>query len=228
MFRECPHSVEEKSVSELALNHHKEEGRFAGRARRTNCSIRSLQFCFSYLVRSAVALSMGVLLIGCSTRVEYFADDVFPARDKQAPVEWLPAEPSRPHLELARITMSHAFVGEERLRQMIAERARALGADAVLDDGVTRDITPGAPPYYEPALMGSESPYYEAGLLGPKGAAFGLYGYGWYSPFSSNPFILSQGATDQPKLAKSLSGVAIRYQPDSPKNELPQGALQAR
>ena len=164
---------------------------------------------------------MGALLIGCSTRVEYFADDVFPARDKQASVEWLLVEPSQPHLELARITMSSAFVGEERLRHMIAERARALGADAVLDDGVTRDITPGAPPYYEPALMGSESPYYEAGLLGPKGAAFGLYGYGWYSPFSSNPFILSQGATDQPKLAKSLSGVAIRYLPDSHSDERP-------
>ena len=101
------------------------------------------------------------------------------------------------------------------------DRARALGADAVLDDGVTREVTPGAPPYYEPALLGLESPYYEAGLLGPKGAAFGLYGYGWYSPFSSNPFILTQGATDQPKLTKSLSGVAIRYQSESRGNGKP-------
>jgi hypothetical protein len=158
---------------------------------------------------------MGMLLVGCSTRVEYFTDETFPARDTQVPVEWLLVEPSRPHLDLARITMSCALVGEERLRKMIVDRARALGADAVLDDGVTREVTPGAPPYFEPSLTGAESPYYESGLLGPKGAAFGLYGYGWYSPFSSNPFILTQGATDQPKVARSLSGVAIRYQPES-------------
>ncbi len=167
----------------------------------------------SQLATSAVLFFVGAMLIGCSTRVEYLTHEVFPARDKQTPVEWLLVAPSQPHLELARITMSHALVTEERLRQMMVERARALGADAVVDDGTTIDVTPAASAYYEPTLLGSESPYYEAGLLGPKGAAFGLYGYGWYSPFSSNPFILSQGATDQPKLGKSLSGVAIRYQP---------------
>ncbi|MBI5855067.1 MAG: hypothetical protein HZB35_07540 [Nitrospirae bacterium] len=172
-------------------------------------------------MRGAVLLSMGMLLVGCSTRVEYLTDDVFPARDIQASVEWLEAEPNRPYLELARITVSQTFAGEERLRQMVLARAQALGADAVLDDGVTREVTPGAPPYYEPALLGLESPYYEAGLLGPKGAAFGLYGYGWYSPFSSNPFILTQGATDQPRVAKSLSAVAIRYQPESRGNGKP-------
>lgn len=176
---------------------------------------------FRPLLCGTVILSAGLLLIGCSVRVEYLTDDVFPARDSRASVEWLEAEPNRPYHELARITVSQTFAGEERLRQMIVDRARALGAEAVLDDGMTRAITPGAPPYFEPALFGSESPYYESGLLGPKGAAFGLYGYGWYSPFSSNPFILTQGATDQPRVAKSLSAVAIRYRPEAGVNGTP-------
>lgn len=165
-----------------------------------------------HVPQSVMFLFMGMLLVGCSTRVEYLTPDIFPARDSQVSVEWLEDEPPQPYIELARITVSQTFAGEGRLRQMILAQARALGADAVVDDGVTREVTPGGPPYYEPALMGRESPYYEAGLLGPKGAAFGLYGYGWYSPFSSNPYILIQGATDQPKVAKSLSAVAIRYQ----------------
>ena len=59
------------------------------------------------------------------------------------------------------------------------------------------------------------SPYFEPGLLGPSGAAFGLYGYGWYTPYSSNPYILTQGATDQPRIDHVLSGIAIRYHQDS-------------
>lgn len=56
------------------------------------------------------------------------------------------------------------------------------------------------------------SPYYEPGLLGTAGAAFGLYRYGGYTPYSSNPYILTQGATDQPRIAHALSGIAIRFE----------------
>jgi len=48
--------------------------------------------------------------------------------------------------------------------------------------------------------------------LGPAGAAFGLYGYGWYTPYSSNPYLLTQGATDQPRIEHALSGIAIRFE----------------
>jgi hypothetical protein len=88
----------------------------------------------------------------------------------------------------------------ETLRQTMLDRARALGADAIIPD--------------VPMVVRSQpgSPYYEPGLLGPAGAAFGLYGYGWYTPFSSNPYILTQGATDQPRIEHALSGVAIRFE----------------
>jgi len=88
----------------------------------------------------------------------------------------------------------------ETLRQKMLDRARALGADA---------IVPGVP-----MIVKSQtgSPYYEPGLLGPAGAAFSLYGYGWYTPYSSNPYILTQGATDQPRIEHVLSGVAIRFE----------------
>jgi len=56
------------------------------------------------------------------------------------------------------------------------------------------------------------SPYYEPGLLGPAGVAFGLYGYGWYTPYSSNPYILTQGATDQFRIERALSDIAIRFE----------------
>jgi hypothetical protein len=78
-----------------------------------------------------------------------------------------------------------------------------LGADAIVPD-VSMGVT---------AQPGN--PYYEPGLLGPAGAAFGLYGYGWYTPYSSNPYILTQVATDQPRIEHVLSGIAIRFE-DTP------------
>ena len=79
-------------------------------------------------------------------------------------------------------------------------RARALGADAIVPD--------------VPMVLMSQpgNPYYEPGLLEPSGAGFGLYGYGWYTPYSSNPYILTQGATDQPRIEHLLSGIAIRFE----------------
>jgi hypothetical protein len=80
------------------------------------------------------------------------------------------------------------------------DRARSLGADAIVPD--------------VPMVVMSQpgSPYYEPGLLGPAGVSFQLYGYGWYTPYSSNPYILTQGATDQPRIEHALSGIAIRFE----------------
>ncbi len=162
--------------------------------------VRSGRFCSAVLVRSAFILSLGALVAGCSTRVEYFADRPYPSREKGVPVEWLLVEPTQPHIELARIIASSAIVGEDTLRQRIIDRARTLGADAVVEEGTVVEASTTPSPYYEPTL------------LGPMGAAFGLYGYGWYAPYSSNPFLLTQGAIDQPRLDKYMSGVAIKYQ----------------
>jgi hypothetical protein len=152
------------------------------------------------LGRTILTLILTASVAGCvGTRIEYFTDRTYPPQGTAVPVEWLTVEPARPHVEVARITVRSSNYSLETLRQTLLNRARALGADAIVSD--------------VPMVMKSQpgSPYYEAGLLGPAGVAFGLYGYGWYTPYSSNPYILTQGATDQPRIEHALSGIAIRY-----------------
>ncbi len=138
--------------------------------------------------------------VGCvSSRIEYFTDRPYSPREPEAVLEWLVAEPSRPHIEVARITLGSPMLSRDSLRRRMLERARRLGADALIEE--TEGLVESAGP----------TPYYEPDLLGPWGAAFGLYGYGWYTPYSSNPYILVQGAVDQPRMERYLTAVAIRY-----------------
>lgn len=154
--------------------------------------------------RCVVILTMSALTIGCAgIRVEYLADETYQPRRAIHEIEWLTQEPAQPHVEVARITVRSASLGEDGLRRRLLDRAYSLGADAVVTEAPVEVIS----------MVGS--PYYEQGLLGPAGAAFGLYGYGWYSPYSSNPYLLTQGATDQPRIDRYLSAVAIRYQSES-------------
>lgn len=151
--------------------------------------------------QTILTLAVTASLTGCvGTRIEYFTDTIYPPRSSTAAVDWLPEEPARPHVEVARITVRSSNYSLETLRHTMLDRARALGADAIVPD---------VPMV---AMSQTGSPYYEPGLLGPSGAAFGLYGYGWYSPYSSNPYILTQGATDQPRIEQALSGIAIRFE----------------
>jgi hypothetical protein len=150
------------------------------------------------------------LITGCaSTRIEYYVDPPYPAHDPKNQVEWLSTEPSRAYIELARITVGSTSLGKETLRQEIIDRARSLGADAVVAEG-------GVVVYSLP-----NPPYYERSLFGPMGAAFGLYGYGWYSPYASNPYLLTQGSTHIPRIDRYLSGLAIRYEQDQDTDQLP-------
>ncbi|OGW48953.1 MAG: hypothetical protein A2V62_05420 [Nitrospirae bacterium RBG_19FT_COMBO_58_9] len=153
------------------------------------------------LGRALLTVAVTASLTGCvGTRIEYFTDTTYPPRSTTAAVDWLPEEPARPHVEVARITVRSSNYSLETLRHTMLDRARALGADAIVPE--------------VPMVLISQvgSPYYEPGLLGPAGAAFGLYGYGWYTPYSSNPYILTQGATDQPRIEQALSGIAIRFE----------------
>jgi hypothetical protein len=143
-----------------------------------------------------------ILLAGCATRVEYFTNEAYTPRVSPAQMQWLEEEPSRSHIELARITVTSANLSDQSLRRKLLERARTLGADAVVRE-------PGGS-----VVQHVGSPYYEPGLFSPAGAAFLLYGYGWYMPFTSNPYILSQGATDQPRVDRYVSAIAIRYRDD--------------
>jgi hypothetical protein len=153
------------------------------------------------LGRTILTLAVTALLTGCvGTRIEYFTDTTYPSRETAAPVDWLTAEPARPHVEVTRITVRSSNYSPETLRHTVLDRARALGADAIVPD--------------VPMVVRSQtgSPYFEPGLLGPAGVSFQLYGYGWYTPYSSNPYILTQGATDQPRIEHALSGIAIRFE----------------
>jgi hypothetical protein len=145
-------------------------------------------------------LVLCAVLAGCiSTRVEYFTDETFPSRDPVDSVEWLTAEPSRPYVRIARISVDSANAAPEVLREALLAQARRLGAEAVIDE--------------KAVVVASRvgSPNYESGVLGPEGASFGLYGYGWYTPYSSDPYLFTQGATDQPKFDKYVTVIAIRY-----------------
>ena len=153
------------------------------------------------LGRTILTLTVTAFITGCvGTRIEYFTDTTYPPRSTAAPVVWLTAEPARPYVDVARIIVRSSNYSVETLKRTMLNRAHALGADAVLAE-VPMVV-----------LSRTGSPYYEPGLLGPAGAAFGLYGYGWYTPYSSNPYILTQGATDQPRIEQALSGIAIRFE----------------
>jgi hypothetical protein len=153
------------------------------------------------LPRIILTFAVLILLSGCvGTRIEYFTDTAYSPRRAVAPVEWLMEQPVRPHVEVARITVRSSIYSVETLRHTLLDRARALGADAIVQD-VSLVVK---------SQLGS--PYYEPGLLGPAGVAFGLYGYGWYTPYSSNPYILTQGAMDQVRIEHALSGIAIRFE----------------
>ena len=153
------------------------------------------------LGQTVLTFAITALLTGCvGTRIEYFTDTTYLPRSTTAAVDWLPAEPTRPHVEVARITVRSSNYSLETLRHTMLDRARVLGADAIVAE--------------VPMVVMSQpgSPYYEPGLLGPAGVSFQLYGYGWYTPYSSNPYILTQGATDQPRIEHALSGIAIRFE----------------
>ncbi len=142
-----------------------------------------------------------VCLSGCvSTRIEYFTEESYPPQQEATAVEWLSVEPSSPHMELARIVVSSVNADQDTLQKTLLERARSLGADAVIAEPPLVVTSPARRPYYEP------------GILGPAGSAFSFYGYGWYSPYTSNPYLFSQGATDQPSIEHVLAGTAIRYE----------------
>lgn len=150
--------------------------------------------------RLALTVACSLLVGGCvGTRVEYFTDASYPTQPPNS-VQWLSDVPGRPYLELARITVTSANASEATLRQSLLDRARHLGADAVIPEPLLVVSSPAPTPYYEP------------GLFGPMGAAFNLYGYGWYTPFTSNPYLFVQGAVDQPRIDRYVSGVAIRYE----------------
>lgn len=170
----------------------------------TTCQTSERQSSAAALSRHLMVIMLSLLVTGCAgIRVEHLTDETYTPRRAADQIEWLNQAPAKPHIELARIVVRSANLGDEPLRRALVDRAHALGADALISDVPMTIATAVGSPYFEP------------GLVGPSGAAFGLYGYGWYTPYSSNPYLLIQGATDQPRIDHVRSAIAIRYRQES-------------
>jgi hypothetical protein len=107
------------------------------------------------LGRTILTLVLIASVTGCvGTRIEYFTDTTYPPRSTAAPVEWLTAEPARPHVEVARITVRSSNYSVETLQRTMLNRARALGADAIVPDVPVVVKSQSASPYTRRACWG--------------------------------------------------------------------------
>ena len=117
-------------------------------------STSSTELTIASIGRHAVAISIRLLLIGCAgLRIEYLIDETYQPRLATSQIEWLEQEPAQPHIELARITVSSANLNQESLRRHLMDRARSLGADAVVTEPPMTMISKAGSPYYEPDLF---------------------------------------------------------------------------
>ena len=141
------------------------------------------------------------ILAGCvSIRVVPLTQESYPPRAHAEPVQWLEAEPTAPHIMLARIIATSQSADEDQMKAKILARANSLGADAVVMGKFDILESMGTGPLYE-------------STLGPAADSFSPYagGWGWWNPFYYDPWSFVQGAADQTGRTEYLSGTAIRY-----------------
>lgn len=141
-------------------------------------------------------------LASCVTlQVESLTAQRFEPRAHFTEVDALEAEPTRPHVKLARIIATSPNASEDTLRERILARARQLGADAVVLGKADVLESMGLSPAYQSTLVqaGANS---TSLLWGP---------WGWWTPFYLDPWSFVQGGADQTPYTMYLSGVAIRY-----------------
>ena len=88
--------------------------------------------------RYLVPLGVTVLLLACASSapiVDTLRLDPTPRpQSRAATVELLAAEPARPYIAIALVTVSSDAFGEDRLRSSLIQAAARLGADAVILD----------------------------------------------------------------------------------------------
>jgi hypothetical protein len=140
-------------------------------------------------------------------QVEPLTAQRFEPRAHFTEIDALKAEPTRPHVRLARIIATSHSASEDALRDRILARARQLGADAVVLGKADVLESMGPSPAYQSTLIqagANSTPL----LWGP---------WGWWTPFYLDPWSFVQGGADQTQYTMYLSGVAIRY--DSPSAE---------
>lgn len=153
----------------------------------------------SFMASTSAATTITLLTACVSVQVHPLTQQSYPPRPGGGPMALLQEEPARPHIKLAKIIATSRNASEETLRDRILERARGLGADAVVLSKIDTFESMGPGPLYE-------------STLGPAGTYYSPFWGDWWSPFYLDPWSFVQGAADQRQLMMYVSGLAIRYE----------------
>ena len=157
---------------------------------------------WEWIVKLLLGLLLTVVPPGCvRVQVEPFVHQTFPKTN--GPIAALDEKPNGRYLAVAKIFATTDSATENSLRSHILARAALLGADAVIFGKVDLLESMGASPAYQSTLT-------------PAGTS--LNPYGWWTPFYLDPWSFVQGAADQRDWTLYLSGIAIRYDRETPRD----------
>ncbi len=139
-----------------------------------------------------------------SVQVDPLTTKAFEPRSGAEGVTQLQREPNHGHVQIARIVATSEYASEETLRDRILERAKELGADAVvLGDADVRRLSDRGPTFQ--STMGT-------GVPGATGAtSTNSYRNGYWNPFRMDAWSFAQGAGGGQGWMLHMSGLAIRY-----------------
>ncbi len=157
------------------------------------------------MIRQAIHLSALLCLVLSSACVSVQVDPLttkeFEPRAGAEGVTTLQREPNHGHVQIARIVATSEYASEDTLRDRILERAKELGADAVvLGDADVRRLSDRGPTFQ--STMGTAI---------PGGVSSNSYRGGYWNPFRMDAWSFTQGAGGGQGWMLHMSGLAIRY-----------------
>lgn len=136
-----------------------------------------------------------------SVQVDPLTTKAFEPRRGADAVTTLQREPNHGHVQIARIVAMSEYASEETLRDRILDRAKELGADAVvLGDADVRRLSDRGPTFQ--STMGTAV---------PGGVSSNSYRSGYWNPFRMDAWSFTQGAGGGQGWMLHMSGLAIRY-----------------
>ena len=149
-----------------------------------------------------------VLFVGCSylglgikVRVKPIATETYPPHTKDFPIQPLDAKPTRPYVKIAKLIATTHSDDEDEVREKILQKARPLGADAVIMGKA--DV-----------LKHMGHPRYQSTLTPEVRYSVMTGGPGSGIPLFFDPWTYVQTASDGTVWTLYLSGTAIRYEPN--------------
>ncbi|MBX3370065.1 MAG: hypothetical protein KF793_06700 [Nitrospira sp.] len=148
------------------------------------------------------AIMCVALLSACvSVQVDPLTTKAFEPRASAEGVTTLQREPNHGHVQIARIVATSEYASEDTLRDRILERAKELGADAVvLGEADVRRLSDRGPTFQ--STMGTAV---------PGGVSSSSYRSGYWNPFRMDAWSFTQGAGGGQGWMLHMSGLAIRY-----------------